>query len=127
MAMSRIALVTLAFMFAPVHAAAGTDGAAKYQQLTSVTIRCSTPASGNEIRVCGRRQADRWRVPFVGYEAGDPRGETVEGERKRISAAPRVPCGRGAIIADCGGGVGIKAAIGLGPGGEALRLRPLAD
>jgi hypothetical protein len=125
--MSRIALVTLIFISAPVHAANGTETIARYQQLTSVTVRCATPASGSEIRVCGRRAADRWRVPYIGYEAGDPRSETVEDERKRISAAPRVPCGRGAIIANCGGGVGIKAAIGLGPGGETLRLRPLAD
>jgi hypothetical protein len=117
----------LSFICAPTHAATGTDAIAKYDQLTRVAIRCSTPASGNEIRVCGRRQADRWRVPFVGYEVGDPRSESVEGERKRISAAPRVPCGKGAIIANCGGGVGIKAAIGLGPGGETLHLRPLAD
>ena len=87
------------------------------------TIR---PSNDRDILVCGARRADRWRVPFVGYDAGDPRGESVEGERKRISAAPIVPCGQGAIIANCGNGVGVSTSVGFGVSGSNIKLRPLA-
>ena len=98
----------------------------RYRQLTSVEPRCNRPSNDREILVCGARRADRWRVPFIGYDAGDPRAESVEGERKRISAAPVVPCGQGAIIANCGKGVGMSATTAFGASGGELRLRPLA-
>ena len=97
-----------------------------YRQLTSVEPRCNRPSNDRDILVCGARRADRWRVPFVGYDAGDPRGESVEGERKRISAAPIVPCGQGAIIANCGNGVGVSTSVGFGVSGSNIKLRPLA-
>ena len=126
MSMSRIVGAVLAIIVSIPASAQTSDSFETYRRLTGVEPRCTRPTSDREILVCGNRRADRWRVPYVGYEIGDPRGESVEGERKRISAAPRVPCGQGAIIADCGGGVGVKATVGFGASGGQMRLRPLA-
>jgi hypothetical protein len=124
--LSRIVGTAVAVCLAFPAWAATRDPLETYQKLTSVEPRCGQPASDRDILVCGARRADRWRVPYIGYDAGDPRGETVEGERKRISDGHRDPCGRRAIIADCGGGVGVKATVGFGASGGELRLRPLA-
>lgn len=122
--MSRTLVVLLTVAAAFPLAAKTPDSLDTYQRMTSVEPRCTRPSSDREIIVCGNRRADRWRVPYIGYETGDPRGESVEGERKRVSAAPKVPCGQGAIIADCGGGVGLKYTTNFTSEGE--RLRPLA-
>jgi hypothetical protein len=59
---------------------------ARHDALTRVAVhRCSKPADSHEIIVCGRRAADRYRLPLiVAYEAGDPKGESFWGERQRI-------------------------------------------
>lgn len=124
MTMSRIVVAATALCLATPVSAKLPDTLETYQKLTSVEPRCVRPSSDREILVCGARRADRWRVPYIGYDAGDPRAESVEGERKRVSAAPKVPCGQGAIIADCGGGVGLKYTTNFTSEGE--RLRPLA-
>lgn len=124
MTMSRIVVAATALCLTSPVSATPVDALETYQKLTSVEPRCIRPADDREILVCGARRADRWRVPFIGYDAGDPRAESVEGERKRVSAAPKVPCGQGAIIADCGGGVGVKYTTNFTAEGE--RLRPLA-
>ena len=99
----------------------------KYHAMTRVEPRCSAPKAGNEIIVCGRRRADRWRVPFVGYEAGDPRNEGVSDERNRLASEPRPPCGTTAFFSTSACGmVGVTASIGIGPGGG-LKMRKLAD
>jgi hypothetical protein len=98
-----------------------------YLAMTQVEPRCSAPHAGNEIVVCGRRRADRWRVPFVGYEPGDPRNERVSGERNRLASEPRPPCGTVAFLANSSCGmVGVSASVGTGPGGG-LKVRKLAD
>jgi len=124
--MSRIVIAATALCLALPVSAKAADALETYRTLTSVEPRCARPSSDRDIMVCGARRADRWRVPYVGYDIGDPRAESVEGERKRISAAPRVPCGQGAIIANCGGGVGVKATVGFGASGSELKLRTLA-
>jgi hypothetical protein len=123
--MSRTLVVLLTIAAAFPLTAKTPDPLDTYQRMTSVEPRCTRPSSDREILVCGNRRADRWRVPYIGYEIGDPRSESVDGERKRVSAAPKVPCGQGAIIADCGGGVGLKYTTNFTSGGE--RLRPLAQ
>jgi hypothetical protein len=122
--MSRIVVAATALCLAAPLVAKTPDTLETYQKLTSVEPRCVRPSSTQEILVCGARRADRWRVPFVGYDLGDPRGESVEGERKRISDEHRLPCGRRAIIADCGGGVGVSVSTRLA--GDGLKLRQLA-
>jgi hypothetical protein len=98
-----------------------------YLALTQVEPRCSAPRAGNEIIVCGRRRADRWRVPFLLKEAGDPGIQNVSAERNRLASEPRPPCGTTAFLASsCSGMVGLGVSTAIG-GGSAVKLRPLAD
>jgi len=124
--MSRMVLIGLASVSAPALAepAAIMD---KYYEATAVAVRCVRPADSREIVVCGRRAADRWRVPFVGYTIGDPRGESVSGERNRLASEPKQKCGNTAFFgqAGCGGMVGVSTRIDLGSGTPTWR--PLAD
>ncbi|MCP3735255.1 hypothetical protein M9979_10275 [Sphingomonas sp. RP10(2022)] len=46
--------------------------------------RCRPDPNTTDITVCGRRRADRFRVPFVVHDAGDPRYEAVAVERDRL-------------------------------------------
>jgi hypothetical protein len=124
--MSRSAALIVALTVSAV-AHAETPAMERYRAMTSVEPHCDRPADAHEIMVCGVRRADRWRVPFVGYDAGDPRIEDVHAERARLVRSTRPPCGQGAIIADCGGMVGVSVSSSVGRGGVgALKLRPLA-
>lgn len=46
--------------------------------------RCRYDGASTDVTVCGRRHADRYRVPFVVHDPGDPRFETVAAERARL-------------------------------------------
>ena len=46
--------------------------------------RCTYDPNTTDITVCGRRRADRFRVPFIVHDAGDPRHEAVRVERDRL-------------------------------------------
>jgi len=46
--------------------------------------RCVPDANRTDITVCGRRRADRFRVPIIVHDEGDPRYETVRAERDRL-------------------------------------------
>ena len=127
MSLSRIAVLRLVVIAIPGAAYAQTDGTAldRYASLTSVEPRCVRPSHDSEILVCGARRADRWRVPFVGYDVGDPRGETVEGERKRLASEPPRKCGNEWALRNCGS-VGVATTVGFGAGGTDIKWRPLA-
>jgi hypothetical protein len=45
---------------------------------------CRASPDATDITVCGRRNADRFRVPFLVHTAGDPRHEAVAVERDRL-------------------------------------------
>lgn len=97
----------------------------KYQAMTSVEPRCSAPRASNEIVVCGRRRADRWRVPYLLKETGDPSIENVSAERNGLIATT-TPCQDNSVfLIGCGKvGLSVNSAIG---GGSGIKLRPLAD
>lgn len=60
---------------------------ARTRQLTSVEIRCVYNPNSTDLTVCGRRNADRFRIPFdVPPEPGDRRHEGVMEERTRLLA-----------------------------------------
>ncbi len=60
---------------------------ARTRRLTSVETHCVYDPNSTDISVCGRRNADRFRVPFEStYEPGDPRHEGVMDERTRLMA-----------------------------------------
>lgn len=97
-----------------------------YQAMTRVEPRCSAPRAGNEIVVCGRRRADRWRVPYILKEAGDPTIQNVSAERNGLIATT-TPCQDNSVfLVGCGKGVGISVSTAIG-GGSGVKLRPLAD
>ena len=45
---------------------------------------CPTSVDATDITVCGMRTADRFRVPFVVHDAGDPKHESLRDERTRL-------------------------------------------
>lgn len=51
---------------------------------TAAEQPCIQSADETDITVCGMRSADRFRVPFVVHDAGDPRYESVHNERTRL-------------------------------------------
>lgn len=121
--MSRTAmLLALAVVAAPLPAHT-RDVLQVYDRMTHVEPRCSRPASDREIIVCGNRRADRWRVPFIGYAMGDPRGESVEGERNRLASEPPRKCGNEAFLRNCGM-VGLSVSTRMA--GDGLKLRQMA-
>ncbi len=97
----------------------------KYQAMTRVEPRCSAPKASTEIIVCGRRRADRWRVPYLLKEAGDPSIQNVSAERNGLIPTT-TPCqDRSIFLVGCGK-VGLTASVGIGSG-QGVKLRPLAD
>ena len=46
--------------------------------------RCAPDPDRTDITVCGRRRADRFRVPFVVHDPGDPKYQPVIVERDRL-------------------------------------------
>lgn len=60
---------------------------ANTRRLTSIETRCVYNPNSTDITVCGRRNADRFRVPFESEpEPGDPQHEGVMTERTRLLA-----------------------------------------
>ena len=125
--MSRIALALLPLMFSvPGHADTANAELARYESMTRVAVRCATPRSSTDIVVCGKRRADRWRVPYLLKDQGDPSIQNVPGERAAL-IKKSTPCqDRGPFLVGCGPGVGISTTIGFGSG-TAPVLRPLAE
>jgi hypothetical protein len=74
---------------------------AKARALTAPERGCGSVRETG-VTVCGRRAADRFRVPFTGYEPGDPRAQTVAGERQRLLNRTNACQDRRAIMVDCG-------------------------
>jgi hypothetical protein len=63
---------------------AGADDAmATYRARTAAEHRCVIAADTTDITVCGRRQADRFRVPFIGG-ANENRTDDVPFEREAM-------------------------------------------
>lgn len=124
MTKSIMTIATFAILAAPAMAQ-DSSPLGQYQAMTRVEPRCSAPRAGNEIIVCGRRRADRWRVPFILKEPGDPSIQNVSAERNGLIATT-TPCQDNSVfLIGCGKvGIGISTAIG---GDAAVKLRPLAD
>ena len=127
MAKSRIALVVLPLMVsASANAGRADQNLARYEALTRVAVRCAAPQSTRDILVCGNRRADRWRVPFLLKDPGDPSIQNVPGERAALITRP-TPCQeRGPFLVGCGSGVGVHLSTSFGPG-STPQLRPLAE
>jgi hypothetical protein len=98
---------------------------ADYHLQTRVEIPCRTPTDQGEIIVCSRREADRYRVPFV---AANPGRDSDAARLNRLIGDPAqqgiTPCGEGAFTVKCGK-VGLTATIGF-DGKVQMQQRELA-
>lgn len=120
--MSRMAAVAM-ILGAVTPAAANGDLIEAYLEKTSANPRCKA-AVGDEISVCGRREADRYRVPFVSPQLpGDPKTTNVHEERGRLVARQSACAQKGALPYGCGM-VGVKVSTRIGSG--KVEYRPLA-
>ena len=87
---------------------------ASYRERTRAEIACRATAAADEITVCGRREADRYRVSFV---STDPR-DSVPTERARLLKSPTNDCGRvGQSFAGCG-----FAGVTVSTNGSSVRM-----
>ena len=100
------------------------DLVAQGQRIMAIEPRCSESPSSADVVVCGRRRADRYRLPLVMHDAGDPRHEGVPEERARLLARTSPLQQRGASLA--GGGMAGMHAVTGGRGTQVAGLRPLA-
>jgi hypothetical protein len=91
---------------------------------TAAERRCVRDPGSTDVTVCGLRGADRFRVPFVGPEPGDPRHEGVAAERERLLARSNPVKDLSPFLVG-GGMAGVSVSTGLGPGGG-LQARTLA-
>ncbi|MCW3847114.1 hypothetical protein OF829_07670 [Sphingomonas sp. LB-2] len=93
-----------------------------YRKLTRADVRCERP-SGDEdtIVVCGAREADRYRVPFV--SAGRSRDSVPTRTSYLTQDFGKAPCGEAAFLSGCGA-VGISTTIGFD--GQIMVKRELA-
>ena len=98
------------------------DAVATYDRMTRIEPRCQAPA-GQDILVCARRGADRYRVPFLVPTPGDPRNLGPHGERAALLYRAS-PCEEsGPFLIGCGmAGVTVSTNLGTGR----VERRPLA-
>jgi hypothetical protein len=105
---------------------AGADDGAieRYQRLTAAEPRCAFDPSSTDVTVCGLRNADRFRVPFVGPEEGDPAIQDVPSERRRMLNR-RSPVAELSPFLVGGGMAGVTVSTRGGVSGyEARKLAP---
>jgi len=125
--MSRMAIILLLLIAESSAEAAQSltagDMMAQYEKLTRGDPDCRHNRSGDEIVVCGRRDADRYRVPLVEPEAGDRRIESVTAERERYQNKT-TPCQNYELFLVGCGMVGVT--VGVTASGH-FRYRKLAD
>ena len=98
---------------------------AGYRAKVAATIRCRAP-EGDEIAVCARRDADRYRVPLkVMPDPGDPKHEGVHDERERLQAKRNNCAEKSAFLVGCGHvGVTVSTRTGFRLIGEERELAP---
>jgi len=94
-----------------------------YQALTSARPACTHP-NGDDVVVCGRRAADRYRAPLVVHDPGDPAHEGVPNERERLFARTDNCEEKSIFLIGCGS-VGVKATVN-GDGTHVAGERALA-
>ena len=99
------------------------DALDRYRTLTAAEPRCERRADTTDVTVCGLRDADRFRVPFLLHEAGDPRHEAVTDERKRYLARTDNCQEKTLFLVGCGAW---GLSVTTGGGREGVEVRPLA-
>ena len=100
------------------------DLVARARQVMAIEPRCAEAEAPGDVTVCGRRRADRYRVPLIVHDPGDPRHEGVPAERARLLARTSALQSRGPFLVG-GGAAGLRMTTG-GRGTHVAGLRPLA-
>ncbi|MDB5709360.1 MAG: hypothetical protein JWL96_1430 [Sphingomonas bacterium] len=96
---------------------------AQERAATRVSPICTAPTDSNEVTVCGRRHADRYRVPLIEIDRDNPANEGVPAERYRLLARTNNCREHNLFQVGCGmAGVTASTRHGITTGGE----RPLA-
>jgi len=99
-----------------------TAAVSNYRQLTRADVACERPKADDEIIVCGAREADKYRVPFV--SAGGVRDSVPARTAYLTKDNQRLPCGQSAFTAQCGSMVG--ASVTFSSDGSTTVKRELA-
>lgn len=95
---------------------------ATYRARTRATVECRG-ARPDDITICARRDADRYRVPLDTIDRDDPKNEAVRVERDRLLARTDNCHEMSPFLVGCGkAGVGVSTSRGVHLLGE----RPLA-
>jgi len=93
----------------------------RYREATRATIDCH--GKSDDIVVCGRREADRYRAPLTVIDPDDPKNETVAAERERLLAKTNNCQEKSTFLVGCGAaGVSVSTRSGVSLMGE----RPIA-
>jgi hypothetical protein len=93
---------------------------AEYRARTAVAVECRARAEGDDVVVCARRAADRYRLPLVTTpDPGDPANEGVPAERERLLARTTQCQDMTPFLVGCGvAGASFSTARGFGLSGE---------
>jgi hypothetical protein len=95
---------------------------AHYRAVTAAAPQCHINLNTTDITVCGRRAADRYRLPLIEHTAGDPKYQGAPLERERLLARTSNCQEKTIFLVGCG-----KVGMSVGTGGVALGgERPLA-
>ena len=90
-----------------------TMAVTNYRTLTRADVPCERPNGDDEIVVCGAREADKYRVPFV--SAGRTRDSVPARTAYLTSDFGKPACGLGAFLSGCGA-VGVSVSMGFDGG-----------
>jgi len=94
----------------------------RYRTATRATIDCHDNQP-DDIVICGRREADRYRAPLTVTDPDDPRHEGVPAERERMLARTNNCQEKSTFLVGCGAaGVSVSTRSGVSLMGE----RPIA-
>ena len=95
---------------------------ARYRDQTRATVVCGADKP-DDIVICDRRAADRFRLPLIEFDPNDPKNESVRAERERLFARTNNCQEKMPFLVGCGkAGIGVSTRGGL----RALGERPLA-
>lgn len=99
------------------------DFVARAAVMTAAEQRCPRVVSSTDVTVCGLRSADRYRVPFVGADRGDPRRQSVAAERDKLLARTN-PIDEMSPFLVNGGMAGVTVGTGRTGGLDTRKMAP---
>lgn len=94
----------------------------RYRDKTRATVECGA-AQTDDIVICSRRAADRFRLPLIELDLDNPKNEGVPAERERLFARTTNCREKTPFLVGCGKvGVGVSTRGGV----RGLGQRPIA-